>query len=207
MSNPNVLPFDPFERMQPFDGQQPVVTEAERHLATVAFRSLAQDMVLNNIGSTTRLDGKLHLYPADFAEITTDGSLPDGKRIEAKVREFDVVDGDMVPYIVELCDRVPYGQYMRHARYEIDPKTGFVFRHDTDPTPPAPIKFSSLDLGKQVSKSEQATALAGAMDAFSNVMANRALEKNFGMNDQPVGLSEVQALSDFFAGTSTVSLQ
>ncbi len=186
---------NPMDFVQVFDGTQPELDDAERLEAASAFKSTVQDLFLTNIERTSRLNGKVALYPCDYSHLDLTIPQEDGSRLGVDAKSFDTTQATITPYSLSVFERVPYGQPFRHMRYEMTPDGSEVVRHDAVHEPVRFDKPIMKEKPTKLSDSERAVAFQGLANVWEDEFKRRDLERQLGLNDQPVGLEEVQSLA------------
>jgi len=185
-SNPKPLDFG-----QVFDGRQPVLSEQEKLDAAIAFKSTMQDIFLPHMDRIIRLNGAAAFYPTDYSRLDLTVTTEDGTRIGVDARSFDTVTTRTTPYELALFERVPFGQPYKHIRYELASDGSEVTRHDAE-LDKTELEKSAPDLDTPIEYSWQNLA-----KVWEDGFKNRELEANLGLNDQPVGVDEIQKLAEF----------
>lgn len=191
---------NPLDFVQVFDGTQPELSEAEKLEAATAFKSTVHDLFLANIERTRRLNGEVALYPCDYSQLDLTAQQEDGSRLGVDAKSFDTTQATTTPYSLSVFERVPYDQPFRHMRYEMAPDGSEVVRHDAVHEPVRFDKPLMIEKPTPLTDSERAVAFQGFANVWEDEFKRRDLERQLGLNDQPVGLAEVQSLAQLVNG-------
>jgi len=201
---------DFFAFTQEFGGTQPELTEAEKMEAAVLFKSGVQDVFLKHIDRVKRLNGEVALYPYDYAELRLRAELDDGTRLDFDAKSFDTETED--PYTLDVSGNQSFDSPYHHLRYSVDASGDEVRRFDMHHQPLS--KDTRQALGK-LSSSSTITQLgvviteegAKRIDpeqfketvdelifTWDDEFKRRDVERQLGLNDQPVGPEEIRKL-------------
>ncbi|HEY5442702.1 MAG TPA: hypothetical protein VIJ68_04135 [Candidatus Saccharimonadales bacterium] len=195
---------------QEFDGSQPELTSAEKLEAATLFKSGVQDVFLKHIDRVERLDGEVALYPYDYSALSLSTVLEDGTRLSFTAKSFDTETDP--PYELEVSEGVSFDKPYRHVRYSLDPEGDEVRRFDMNhqPLPEATqralgsLSSSSTitqrgviideDGAKRIDPEEFEEAKEGMLFIWDDEFKRRDVERQLGVNDQPVSPEEVRTL-------------
>lgn len=190
------------DSIQIFDGTQPELSEAEKQAAAVVFKSIVHDLFLANIGQAKRLNGRAALYPCDYSQLDLTVQQEDGSRLGVDAKSFDTSQAKTAPYSLSVFERVPFGRPFRHVRYKMAPDGSEVVRHDAADGPlelNVPLTKEKLT---PLTGTERGVAFQGLASVWEDEFKRRDLERRLGLNDQPVGLTEVQSLAQLVEGAA-----
>lgn len=184
----------PLDFGQVFDGRQPVLSEQEKLSAAIAFKERVQDIFLTNMDRVARLNGAAALYPTDYSRLDLAVSAEDGTTIGVTAKSFDTGTVRTTPYTLDLFERVPFGQPFKHVLYELAPDGSEVTRRDMSHDAVKKFTKSAPDLDTPTEH-----VLKDLAKILEEGLKNRELERQMGLNDQPVDIDEIQKLAELIA--------
>lgn len=184
------------EIRQPFDGSQPEIEEGEQLAAALAFEQLSEDLMLRHmayVGTKNYYSGK----DSQTSEALLLLEIPasDGSKLEILVATAHDTsdDGSPIPLDVKL---MPFDARRRVREalvcYQLSSDRRRVTRYDA-PRSENPGKAQPF-LGHS----------AVAPD-FTEATHNRDLERDMGLNDQPVGPDEIEKLKQLLGNATPKS--
>ena len=163
------------------------LTTAEKKEAVCKFSSLAEELLLRFADNVRLYDGTL-ISGQKEAQVCLYAPLGcDGERVRVKVGSLSRKDGTTGQYIT-LGD----ARYDKH-RYYVDSRWGSsdeVLRYDR--LSPTPTKGRNILSAHQEISQEK--VLENLCDAY-NELENQKLERELGINDQPVSPDEINELA------------
>ena len=195
---------------QEFDGSQPELTSAEKIEAAALFKSGMQDVFLKHIDRVRRLNGEIALYPYDYSELPLRLILDDGTRLNFTAKSFDTETDD--PYTLDISENQSFDKPYRHSRYSVDASGDGVRRFDMNHQPlsgdtrKALGKLSSSstfvqrgvvvneDGARRIDPEEVEATKEKLLFTWDDEFKRRDVERQLGVNDQPVGPEEVKTL-------------
>jgi len=170
----------PFEFQQPFDGAQAELSESEKKEVAARFQAIIDKTLMENINSDSAYVG------TDIATLLLTHELEVNRIVSIAISKQTHTNGQtsnsiVVHRIVGLIGR-------GGSHYSLDKETGVVIRHDIVDLPLDEAYMDTLENleGKRGSEQQEAK--------LRNTLANLALEKEMGLNDQPVTLEEINKL-------------
>lgn len=177
-----------FEFTQPFDGTHPEVAPEEQRAVSQKFSSFVDDIMLNNVSrihtTDPRINGestphsRLILKRLEDDSLTVLVEVSPKSKTAAKYVDLEQIGGDRVSY-----------------RLGHD---GVVTRFDVAEKKPEETDAETLDgiryLNGTETPEEGLVASEGLLKHLSEALANDRLEKEMGINDQPIGMDELNSL-------------
>jgi len=202
--------------MQEFDGNQPVLSEAEKMEAAYLFKSGMEDVFLANIDLVKRLDGETFLYPYDFSQLKLIYNLGNNLRLNFTVKSFDTETDD--PYELDIFV-TKSSEIVGHSRYSLDASLDNVRRFDIGQDPmqtslkqislPLCVVFNgaiiSPDGVKPIDSEEFERNMEDLKFIWNDEFKKREAESKLGFNDQPVGVAEVKEIIELLKQAKPVS--
>lgn len=177
----------------PHDGTQPEIDSTERGLVAQKFNSLVGDLQLNYISGITHTKTGNRLFltlPVNETNAwliavisrdlhtTREETIEPQKSIVIQHVEKNKGDHERVIYYKEIDEIV--------KRRIIDPRINIARKAIND-----------LEPKGDISPDEWKARFYKIKKILDNTIANRRLEQSMGYNDQPVGMSEINSVSEF----------
>ena len=200
---------------QEFDGAQPELTSAEKLEAADLFKGGVQDVFLKHIDRVSRLNGKVALYPYDYSQLGLRATLDDGTRLNFEVKSFDTETD--VPFSLDVSENQAVDKPYRHSRYSLEPSGDEVRRFDMNHQPlsgdtrKALGKLSSSstfvqrgvvvneDGARRIDPEEVEATKEKLLFTWDDEFKRRDVERQLGVNDQPVGREEIKTLLELLS--------
>jgi len=181
--------------MRPFDSEHALPDQEEQREASAMLRLAVESKILasiDSLGSSARNAGV-------YSELALDSFDLDGAPIEVFVHSVNTVDHPDLPgYSVKILEgpRRLDGTFKNAHYYAIpgenDDRT--VTRRDVSLPDPLPIELPTIHPNSIPADTIQ-KASALLLDAFQRAEQNQQLEKDLGLNDQPIGLAEARTIA------------
>jgi hypothetical protein len=187
-------PFEitPPEFMVPFDGTQPEASYAEREYVGVGFENLVSDLYLN--------------YPSDTVATEQSAVLALMRIDNDPNKKWNIVVSQQ-------------GEYMDVNAMEDDPEYAELYDHDPSDMTRAELRLIRLVPGgyrswayrlaedgtvRRIDEETRQNGQQQQLDAFhtslEDQIAGERLERDMGINNQPIGVAEMRGLEAFMYG-------
>ena len=210
MSHENVIP----EFVQPFDGSQSEIGQRERELVATKFSSFIDDVLLNHADIVTHLNGS---SPHDVLHLEAPtGTSNWAAKVEAVTQFTPVADMPLSEQItrsidVQRLDGI-YGRDVFGYRLFAD---GVVRRWDGGDIQGKKEADRKLGLEPMLRmiEPEEELSIEGVLQVTRNnieyilnsAIPNQRLERQMGLNEQPVGIDELDGLIDMLSAPTVTA--
>lgn len=181
------------------DGTQAEISAEEQKLVALKFTSLVDDLMLNHPDKIKRRDA---VGSATNHLSLKRSTLPD-EHWHIAVKQTDVSEASALPDIVEISaislQRIEGVLGREGADYYLG-LDGVVRRKDFGDIATKVEKESSMDPPaprEDISPPEALLGLTALGNAMGQLIENSRLEQRMGVNMQPVGIAELDALSEY----------
>ena len=180
-----------FDFIKPFENQKSL-TDAEKMEAAYKISALVDDLLLK-FADHTKIDDHTDMK---VAMLQLKMSLDDNEKISISVESHFYDDGSMCKLIFLTDDK----NHTKH-RYHMESQDE-VLRYDQDASEPGEIDLILADIHNSDTIDEN--ALKSFMARTENASRNQQLEKQLGVNDQPVGPDEIDKLTQLLEGAEAI---
>jgi hypothetical protein len=191
------------ELTQPFDGTQPEVSKDEQEQVSALFVSILDDVFLNNIDKIKTTDVILNEVPIPTPSIKLKGDYGGATLSILLTEGMDSVSGYLKAATVQEMHGVYGGDSVKYVLNS----DGVVIRIDIPKKTPEQIAIDmasgirnmgsyALEPEERASMLEKFAELIASRALDSQERKNRELEVTLGLNEQPVGLDEINRLSE-----------
>lgn len=193
------------EFRQPFDGKQIEIEDGEKLAAAQAFEQVVEDTMLNRMASVNVVNSTIIGQQVSFAVLGLELPANDNSKLKVKVTTSDLGKSrSAAPCEISLLPIGPDSNVVGTlVHYRLSRDKQQVTREDKD--------LSSIDV-KLLEPTREAShiiedapdrntvayqaLLVGFVAGYKEEMKNKALEREMGFNDQPVGLDEIKKLQE-----------
>ena len=199
------------ELTQPFDGSQPEVSKAEQEQVSALFMSVLDDVFLNNIDEIKTTDVILNEVSIPTPSIKLKGAYGSAILSVSLTEGLDSVSG----YLKSVTLQEMHGAHGGDSVKYVLNSDGVVIRIDIPKKTPEQTAIDmasgirnmgsyALEPEERASMLEKFAELIASRALDSQERKNRELEVTLGLNEQPIGLEEMNRLSEILRSAVAV---